>query len=196
MGPVAGSGGYLVAAPGRWIVARPSTLTGSIGVLTGKLVTGGLWAKLLVNRETVALGKHATMESDERPYTAEERQIVQSLIDRSYSWFLDVVAQARKVTRPELEPVAGGRVWTGRQALERKLVDEMGGLDTALRKARELAGLPDKTPAREVHPPKRSIAPRTMPSAAGLLGYLADGIKLINRTPTLAVMNFWSDDPF
>ncbi len=194
MGPVAGSGGYLVAAPGKWIVARPSTLTGSIGVLTGKLVTGGLWAKLMVNRETVALGRHATMESDERPYTAEERQIVQSLIDRSYAWFLDVVAQARKVNRPDLEPVAGGRVWTGRQALDRKLVDEMGGLDAALRKARELAGLPDRTPAREVHPPKRSVAPRTMPSAVGLVGYLADGIKLINRTPTLAVMNFWSDD--
>src|SRR5439155_1746838 len=62
MGPVAGSGGYWVATPGRWIVARPGTLTGSIGVLTGKLVTGGLWAKLLVNRETVAEGRHALME--------------------------------------------------------------------------------------------------------------------------------------
>jgi protease-4 len=195
MGPVAGSGGYLVAAPGKWIVARPSTLTGSIGVLTGKLVTGGLWAKLMVNRETVALGKHATMEGDERPYTAEERQIVQSLVESLYGWFLDVVVQARKMTRSELEPVAAGRVWTGRQALERKLVDEMGGLDAALGKARELAGLPDHTPAREVHPPKRSVAPRALPAVAGLVGYLAEGIQLINRTPALAVMNFWSDDP-
>src|SRR5690348_3840431 len=119
MGAVAGSGGYWVAMPGRWIVARPATLTGSIGVLTGKLVTGGLWSKLLVNRETVAEGKHAVMEGDEKPYTAEERQIVQSMIDRVYSVFLDVVAGARGLQRPELEPLAGGKVWTGSQALDR-----------------------------------------------------------------------------
>ena len=190
MGPVAGSGGYLVAAPGRWIVARPGTLTGSIGVLTGKLVTGGLWSKLMVNRETIAAGRHATLESDERPYSAEERQIVQSLIDRSYSWFLDVVSAARKLERPELEPVAGGRVWTGRQAMERKLVDEMGGLDAAIAKARSLGGLPETAPAREVPPPKRSVAPRTLPTAAALAGYLAGGVSLFNRTPALMVMEY------
>src|SRR5438270_2155127 len=68
MGPVAGSGGYLVAMPGQWIVARPGTLTGSIGVLTGKLVTSGLFSKLLVNRETVAFGLHATLEGDDDPF--------------------------------------------------------------------------------------------------------------------------------
>src|SRR5213075_54372 len=134
MGPVAGSGGYWVATPGRWIVARPGTLTGTI-------VTGGLWAKLLVNRETVAEGRHALMEGDEKPYTAEERQIVQSMIDRAYGMFLDIVASARGVTRGDVEPIAGGKVWTGAQALERKLVDELGGLDAALAKARSLAGL-------------------------------------------------------
>ena len=195
MGPVAGSGGYLVAAPGRWIVARPGTLTGSIGVLTGKLVTSGLWSKLMVNRETIASGRHATLESDERPYSAEERQIVQSLIDRSYSWFLDVVSTARKLDRPELEPVAAGRVWTGRQAMERKLIDEMGGLEAAIAKARGLAGLPEAAPAREVHPPKRSVAPRTLPTAAALAGYLAGGVSLFNRTPALMVMELLVEDP-
>jgi len=188
MGPVAGSGGYWVATPGRWIVARPGTLTGSIGVLTGKLVTSGLWAKLLVNRETVAEGRHSLMEGDEKPYTAEERQIVQSMIDRAYGTFLDVVASARGVTRSDVEPIAGGKVWTGAQALERKLVDELGGLDAALAKARSLAGLPDTTLALEVHPPKRALAPQTLPTAAGLAGYLLEGISLFNRTPVHALM--------
>ena len=187
MGPVAGSGGYWVATPGRWIVARPGTLTGSIGVLTGKLVTGGLWAKLLVNRETVAEGRHALMEGDEKPYTAEERQIVQSMIDRAYGMFLDVVASARGVTRGDVEPIAGGKVWTGAQALERKLVDELGGLDAALAKARSLAGLPDTALAFEVHPPKRALAPQTLPTAAALAGYLLEGVTLFNRTPVHAL---------
>jgi len=187
MGAVAGSGGYWVAMPGRWIVARPATLTGSIGVLTGKLVTGGLWSKLLVNRETVAEGKHAVMEGDEKPYTAEERQIVQSMIDRVYGVFLDVVAGARGVPRNELEPLAGGKVWTGSQALDRKLVDELGGLDAAIAKARTLAGLSDTAPVIEVHPPKRSLAPQALPTAAGLAGYLLEGVSLFNRTPVHAV---------
>lgn len=189
MGPIAGSGGYWVATPGRWIVARPGTLTGSIGVLTGKLVTGGLWTRLLVNRETVAEGRHADMEGDQKPYTAEERQIVHSMIDRVYGMFLDVVAGARHVARSELEPIAGGKVWTGSQALDHKLVDELGGLDAALAKARSLAGLPETAAAIEVQPPKRSMAPRGLPSAAGLLGYVLEGVALFNRTPVHALMD-------
>ncbi len=193
MGPVAASGGYWVSTPGRWVVARPSTLTGSIGVLSGKLVTGGLWSKLMVTRETIAFGKHATIESDERPFSAEERQIVQSQIDRIYGIFLDLVAGARHLQRDEVEPVAAGKVWTGRQALERRMVDELGGLDAGIRKARGLAGLPERTPAREVQPPKRSSAPRTLPTAAGLAGYLADGVRLLNAAAALAVMELLSD---
>jgi protease IV len=189
MGPVAGSGGYWVSTPGRWIVARPSTLTGSIGVLSGKLVTGGLWAKLMVNRETIARGRHATIEGDEKPFTAEERQIVQSQIDRVYAAFLDLVAGSRELARRDVEPVAMGKVWTGRQALERKLVDAMGGLDAGIAKARQLAGLPDRAPAREVQPPKKAAPPRTIPTAAALAGYLAEGVTLLNRTAVLAVMD-------
>jgi protease-4 len=81
MGPIAGSGGYWVAMPGRWVIARPSTLTGSIGVLSGKVVTGGLWSKLQFNRETIAFGKHATLDGEDRPYTAEERQIMRRHCD-------------------------------------------------------------------------------------------------------------------
>jgi protease-4 len=193
MGPVAASGGYWVATPGRWVVARPSTLTGSIGVLSGKLVTGGLWSKLMANRETIALGRHATIESDERPFSAEERQIVQAQIDHVYSLFLELVAGARKLPRADVEQVAAGKVWTGRQALDRKLLDELGGLEAGIARARSLAGLPERTPAREVHPPKKSAAPKTLPTAAALAGYLVDGVTILNRTGVLAVMDVLTD---
>ncbi len=194
MGAVAGSGGYLVATPGRWIVARPGTLTGSIGVLTGKLVTSDLFSKLLVNRETVAFGQHVTLESDDDPFTDEERQIVQGEINRTYEYFLDAVATSRRLTRDEVQPVAGGRVWTGSQALERKLVDELGGLDAAVRKARSLAGLADTTPAREVKVPRKPVPPRAMPSPAGYIGYVLEGIGLLSRAPVLAVMEYFLSD--
>jgi protease-4 len=190
MGPVAGSGGYWISTPARWIVARPSTLTGSIGVLTGKIVTGGVWSKLMFNRETIAFGEHATIDSDEKPYTDEERQIVKGQIDRIYRLFLEVVGKARNMTPEEVHPIAAGRVWTGRQALERKLVDELGGLDAAVRKARSLAGLDETAPVREARPPKRVIAPLETASAAGFIGYLLDGVSLLSRAPALAVMEY------
>ncbi len=195
MGAVAGSGGYLVATPGRWIVARPGTLTGSIGVLTGKLVTSGLFSRLMVNRETVAFGRHATLEADDDPFTDEEREIVQGAVNRTYELFLAAVASSRHMRDDEVRPIAGGRVWTGTQALERKLIDELGGLDTAIQKARSLAGLPETAPAREVKAPRRPVPPRAMPSAAGLIGYVLEGISLLSRAPSLAVMEFLPKDP-
>ncbi len=195
MGPVAGSGGYLVATPGRWIVARPGTLTGSIGVLTGKLVTAGMFTKLLVNRETVAFGNHVTLEGDDDSFTDEERKIVRGEIDRTYELFLEAVGTSRKMTRDEVHPIAAGRVWTGSQALERKLVDELGGLETAVRKARSLAGLPESVPVREVRAPRRPVPPQAMPSAAAWIGYVLDGIGLLSRAPSLTVMEFLPADP-
>ena len=190
MGPIAGSGGYWVSTPASWIVARPGALTGSIGVLTGKIVTGGMWSKLLFNRETIAFGQHATIESDEKPYTDEERAIVKGQIDRIYELFLDVVGAARKMTPEEVHPIAAGRVWTGRQAFERKLVDELGGFDAAVRKARTLAGLPDGAPVREARAPKRTIPPLVDASPAAFLGYVLEGVSVLSRTPALAVMEY------
>ncbi len=195
MGPVAASGGYWVATPGRWIVARPGTLTGSIGVLSGKLVTGELWEKLHARRETIVFGKHAAMSSDEKLYSKDERQIVKAEIDRIYALFLDVVARARGMTRDQVHPIAAGRVWTGAQALERKLVDEMGGLDAGVRKARALAGLPDGARVREVRGPRRFMPPRGSEGAAGLVVWLIEGVALLNRAPALAVANLIVDEP-
>jgi protease-4 len=195
MGPVAASGGYWVATPGSWIIARPGTLTGSIGVLTGKLVTGGTWAKLLFNRETVAFGKHVTLDNDETPYSDEQRAIVKREIERIYGLFLEVVARSRKMSTGEVHTIAAGRVWTGRQALERKLVDEMGGMEAGVHKARELAGLPDDAPAREARAPKRTIPPLATTAAGGWLGYMLEGLLLLSRAPALAVMEYLPGKP-
>ena len=191
MGAAAGSGGYDVATPGSWIIARPGTLTGSIGVLGGKIVAGPLFDLLSVNRETVAFGRHVTMNNDERPYSDEERELVQKEIGRLYAGFLDVVAAARKMPRAELEPIAQGKVWTGRQALERKLVDELGGLDAGLKKARELALLPGSVPLREVRGPRRYVPPLEEATAAiAWIPFVLEGMKLLNRAPALAVMEY------
>lgn len=195
MGPVAGSGGYWVATPGSWIISRPGTLTGSIGVLTGKLVTGAMWAKLLFNRETVAFGEHVMLENDERPYTDEQRTIVRREIERIYGLFLDVVSRSRKMSIDEVHPIAAGRVWTGRQALERKLVDEMGGLDSGVRKARALAGLPDSAPLREVRASRRTVPPPAPAPAGGWLGYVLEGMSMLSRAPALAVMEYLPGEP-
>ena len=190
MGPVAASGGYWVSTPARWIVARPSALTGSIGVFTGKFVTAGTWSKLMFNRETIAFGRHATIESDERPYTDEERAIIRGQIERTYSLFLDIVGRSRNMPAEEVHQIASGRVWTGRQAFERKLVDELGGFDAAVRKARSLASLADSAPVREARPPKRFIPPPVVASTTGFLGYLLEGVALLSRAPALAVMDY------
>jgi protease-4 len=196
MGPVAGSGGYWVATPGSWIVARPSTLTGSIGVLTGKIVMGAMWSKLLVNRETIALGEHVDLDTDQRPFTDEERGIVRGDIERIYLAFLDLVGEARKMAPEDVHPIAAGRVWTGRQALERKLVDEMGGLEAGVKKARALAGLKSSAPVRESRPPKRAIPPAAAaaPAAAGWVAYCLEGLSIVRRAPALAVMEYLPPD--
>ena len=192
MGPVAASGGYWVATPGAWVIARPGTLTGSIGVLSGKLVTGGLWQKLLFNRETIAFGDHVLLENDERPFSDEERAIVRADITRIYRAFLELVASARKMTPNEVDAIGQGKVWTGRQALERKLVDELGGLDAGIAKARALGGLPHKAPVREARGPKRLIPPLAdRAAAAGWFAHMLEGLKALANAPALAVMEYW-----
>jgi ClpP class serine protease len=98
------------------------------------------------------------------------------------------------MTRDEVHPIAAGRVWTGRQAHDRNLVDELGGLDAAVRKARSLAGLKDSAAAREVRAPRRMIPPRAPAGTAGYIGWLLEGVALLNRAPALAVMNYTTDE--
>lgn len=178
MGPVAGSGGYYVTTPARWVVAQPGTLTGSIGVLSGKLVNDGLFGKLRANRELVTRGARVTLEHPARPYTDEERKVVWNGISSIYGLFCDRVAKARGMTPDAVDRVAGGRVWTGEQALERGLVDELGGLDQAIAKARELGGLGRRAKVKEIRTPKRKLSQPVEPAAA-MIPYAFEAMELL-----------------
>jgi protease-4 len=141
LGDVAASAGYLVAAGADAIVAEPSTVTGSIGVFALKPDLSGLLERLSIRRESIRRGENAELFSVEKPWSAAERAAVQRAVDASYAGFVDKVSEGRRLSRAEVEAVAGGRVWSGRAALERKLVDRLGSLEDAVLLARERAGL-------------------------------------------------------
>ena len=142
MGNVAASGGYYVAAPATYIMSQTGTTTGSIGVITAKVSAAGLYNHLSINRVSLARGEHAGLYRDTEPMTAEERDIFQRTIRETYDEFVAVVARGRKLSPEAVEAVGGGRVWTGRQARERGLVDSHGDFLDAIKKAAELAALP------------------------------------------------------
>ena len=145
MGNVAGSGGYFVAMEADKIVAQPGTITGSIGVLGGKMVTNGMWDKIGLSWDSVHAGQNATMWSGTHPYTESGQERFQAWLDRVYEDFTGKVAAGRGRPLEEIQKVAKGRIWSGEDAMEVGLVDELGGLDTAFRLAREAIGLePDE----------------------------------------------------
>jgi protease-4 len=153
MSDVAGSGGYFVAMAADRIVAEPGTITASIGVLSGKLVTKALWEMIGVTSDAVQRGRHATFYSSDQKYTDEERVIFKEWLDRVYKDFVGKVAQGRGKTFDEIHAIAQGRIWSGEDAIKLGLVDDLGGLDTAVAKAAELAGLPKDAPVRLVEMP-------------------------------------------
>jgi len=172
MGDVAGSGGYFVAAAADVIVAQPATLTGSIGVLGGKLQTSGLFERLGVRVEGVARGRHALMFSSQTGFSDEEWGKLDEWLDLIYDDFVDKVARGRAMTRDAVQEVARGRVWTGADAAERGLVDELGGLRRAIEIARERAGLPPDAPLRPalaVSPVRRLRPPRSSDDPAAFV---------------------------
>ncbi len=128
MSDLAASGGYYIAMPGHVIVAQPGTLTGSIGIFSGKFVTGGTYSKLGMNIEAVSEGKYAEMYSPTRVFNEAERAKVEEQMQAFYDQFVEKVAESRSSTPEKIDAIAQGRVWTGRQARERGLVDELGGL--------------------------------------------------------------------
>jgi protease-4 len=158
MGDVAASGGYYIAAPAQTIVAEPGTLTGSIGVVTGKFVVQGGLDKLGIGTGAVSDGRFAQMNSPFRPFSAEERARVEEQMHTTYELFLQRVADGRHEEPTKIDAIAQGRVWTGRQALELGLVDKLGGLDDAIQAARTEARLDPKSRVDlVVYPPKRSV---------------------------------------
>jgi protease-4 len=158
MSDLAASGGYYIAMPAQVIVAQPSTLTGSIGIFGGKFVTGGVYEKLGARIEATSIGRHAEMESPARPYNAEELKKLQDQLQAFYDQFVEKVADSRHTTPEKIDAIAQGRVWTGRQAKENRLVDELGGLDRAIAIAKQRAKIPaDSDVELSVYPPRKSF---------------------------------------
>jgi protease-4 len=151
MGSVAASGGYYLAAPANWIVAQPNTITGSIGVF-GMLLNAQnlLENKLGIHVETVKFGAYADLGMPNRALNSSERQIVQNGVDLIYNDFIEKVAKGRKLKAEQVDSIAQGRVWSGKDALKIGLVDELGGLDRAIVVAAEKAKI---TAYRTVHMP-------------------------------------------
>lgn len=182
MNAVAGSGGYYVATPAHWIVAQPGTITGSIGVILGKPVTGGLFEKLKMNRLTFTRGANATIFSDAAPFTEPQRAQMRASIEHNYQQFIRLVAEGRHMSLEAVDAVGGGRVWTGQQALENGLVDQLGDLRAALDKARELAGLPDHVPAVVMQDKPKPMVPQVAETAnpAALLTYMHGNLSALD----------------
>jgi protease-4 len=152
MSDVAASGGYYIAASATKIYAQPDTLTGSIGVVGGKLAPGGALAKVGVKTFPMGRGRRATMMASMDPWSADEKAAVQTTMTQVYDTFVARVAAGRKKDVAEVRKIAQGRVWTGAEAKRLGLVDELGGLDAALAEAYGLAKLSPDTTVLEVYP--------------------------------------------
>jgi protease-4 len=145
MSDTAASGGYYISMAAKKIFAEPGTLTGSIGVFGGKLVIGGLYDTIGLKTETLTRGANANLFATTTPFSKTERAAMSSLMQDTYGQFLEKAVQGRRkagrqMSRADLEKLAGGRIWTGRQAKENGLVDELGTLGDALAAAKVLAG--------------------------------------------------------
>ncbi len=162
MGDVAASGGYYVASGARRILARPGTITGSIGVVIARPDVSGLLNRLGIATVTVSRGERARLSSVVDPLSDAERERITAATRNVYRLFLERVAEARNLAPEAVDAVGQGRVWTGQQAMDRQLVDEMGGLLDAIERARVVAGVGE---AEEVEV-------RVLPEPAGVVEWL------------------------
>jgi protease-4 len=159
MATYAASGGYFVSMDADKIVAQPGTITGSIGVFGGKMVTADFWAKLGINWESVALGKNASMYGTDQDFSPDQLSKNEAMLDRIYADFTGKAAKGRNLPLEQLQAVAKGRVWTGEDALANKLVDELGGFPKAMELAKDAAKLPKDAKVRvQVFPRKKQPA--------------------------------------
>ncbi len=179
MGAVAASGGYYVSMSADAIVANAGTITGSIGVVTGKLVARELKDRLGVGSDSVRTNENADAWSINKPFTDDQHAHVEAEADLFYTDFIERVAAGRKLSVDEVDAIARGRVWTGADALERGLVDELGGLRAAINRAKVLAGYDKEDDVRIVSYPGSSFLdflrpkPSSQPAAASLSAAVA-----------------------
>jgi protease-4 len=187
MGNIAASGGYFVAAPADRIYAQPGTITGSIGVGSGKFVMTGLWDKLEINFDGVQVGRNADFWSANHDFTQAQWQKLQTFLDQTYADFKQKVGSGRDLSPEQVEQAAQGKIWSGADAKERGLVDQLGGLKAAIAGARELAEIPEDQEVRVVDRPKRpdplrrliegALRGQVESPAAEALGRLARGLQ-------------------
>ena len=162
MGSVAASGGYFVAMPADVVVAQPGTITGSIGVLSGKGVVRDALGRIGITQQAVSRGQNARMYSAQEEFSPEQWERLEETLDRIYADFVKKAALDRGMPEDVLEKLARGRVWTGADAYERKLVDELGGLERAIQVACQRAGL-DRDEIALMVAPHRSLLERIKP---------------------------------
>ncbi len=144
MGSVAASGGYYISSPADRIVANAGTLTGSLGVIMEIPNFEGLMDKIGVKTQIIKSGKHKDIASAFRIMTAEEKEILQALLDDVHSQFITAVSESRGIDYEDIKKIADGRIFTGKKAMELGLVDELGNLDHAIKLAGELSGIKGK----------------------------------------------------
>ena len=158
MSDLAASGGYFISMTGDPIVAYPNTLTGSIGVIFAKFNLHGLYDKLGITKQALSRGQYADLYSDYEPLAGRNLEKLQQQIEHVYEGFISRVAQGRKRPADQIAPLAEGRVWTGAQAKQNGLVDQLGGIDAAIDLIRKRANIgPSEKVTLVVYPPKRSL---------------------------------------
>jgi protease-4 len=185
MAGVAASGGYYIAAGANEIYADPDTLTGSIGVVGGKLVLGKALEDLGIKTYAVSKGERAMMWSPMQAWTEGEREAVYAMMEQTYEAFLARVAAGRDMERDAVHEVAQGRVWTGVDAKERGLVDELGGLDEALAKAAQLGGV-EADVGLEVYPGEPTI--KDLLGSFEQMGSVQSGVRADALPPSVGLV--------
>ena len=194
MSDVSASGGYLIALGADKIVADPMTLTGSIGIVSGKFELGELYRKIGVNKELVPTGKRSLMFSPSRDFSADEEEKLDELMSFYYREFVRTVAEGRGIGEARADEAAKGRVWTGAQAKDLGLVDELGGFWEAVNVARREAGLAeDKPPVLKFYTPARGLRLAALfggSEYSGILKVLAENAPVPGMHGCFTVMPF------
>ncbi|NOZ07875.1 MAG: signal peptide peptidase SppA [FCB group bacterium] len=196
MSDVAGSGGYWIACQSDKIVAYPTTITGSIGVLSGRINYSGLLKKLGITSDKIKYGKHSDFYSANKLWSAEEKAIIRKGIIDTYEMFKEKVAAGREGLEVEdLDPIALGRIWSGTQAKDRKLIDEVGGLSRAIELAKQAAGIPAEQEVNIVEYPKPKPKFSLLKSMSGnsrISAYIPD--EIMEQLEILRIIPIIEDD--
>jgi protease-4 len=168
MSDVAASGGYWISMSADRIIAEPGTITGSIGVYTGKFNLRGLYEKLGLSKDLVTTTENSTLDWPFQNFTPAQREIVQQKMRETYNNFLAGVAAGRRMKVEDVDKIGQGRVWAGERALKLGLVDELGGLDTAISAAKQLAKIPKSEKVSLLHlPPSKTLFEKLLELAGG-----------------------------